>query len=42
VRAAIIDKDGAPRWAHRRVEDIAPDWIAAHFEGLGPDELGVS
>ena len=42
VRAAIIDKDGAPRWAHARVEDVGPDWLAAHFEDLGPDELGVS
>ncbi len=42
VRATIIDKDGAPLWAHGRVEDIAPDWVAAHFEGLGAAELGVS
>jgi enoyl-CoA hydratase len=42
VRAAIIDKDGAPVWADGRVDDVAPDWVAAHFAGLGPAELGVS
>lgn len=32
VRAAIIDKDGSPRWCHRDVRDVEPSEIAAHFE----------
>lgn len=42
VRAAIINKDGAPRWRHGGIEEVEPVWVASHFEGLGAQELGVA
>ena len=39
VRAVLIDKDHAPKWQHRRVEDITEDEIVAYFAALGDDEL---
>ena len=40
VRAAIIDKDGAPRWRPARLEEVdAAATIEGHFAGLGPAEL---
>lgn len=39
VRAAIIDKDGAPKWDPPALEFIAPKDIARYFEPLGPREL---
>jgi enoyl-CoA hydratase len=35
VRAALIDKDGAPRWQHARVEDVTEDEVASYFAPLG-------
>lgn len=40
VRAAIIDKDGAPRWRPASVEDVDPADIQNHFAPL-PRELAV-
>lgn len=31
VRAAIIDKDRKPNWRHARIEDVAPEEVAAMF-----------
>ncbi|MGA0597383.1 enoyl-CoA hydratase/isomerase family protein [Enterovirga sp. CN4-39] len=42
VRAAIIDKDGAPRWSHEGIANVDPAWVSAHFEGLGAQELGAA
>jgi enoyl-CoA hydratase len=42
VRATIIDKDGAPRWAHAGIDEVEPGWVASHFDNLGSAELGVS
>jgi enoyl-CoA hydratase len=42
VRATIIDKDGAPRWAHAGIDKVEPGWVASHFASLGSDELGVA
>ena len=39
VRAAIIDKDGAPRWQHGSLREVDPGWVADHFAGLGENEL---
>ena len=39
VRAAVIDKDRAPRWDPASLEAVDPAVVAAHFADLGPDEL---
>jgi enoyl-CoA hydratase/carnithine racemase len=39
IRAAIIDKDKAPRWQHARLEDVTDDEVAAMLAPLGADEL---
>ncbi|MDE2184449.1 MAG: enoyl-CoA hydratase/isomerase family protein [Alphaproteobacteria bacterium] len=39
IRAAIIDKDNAARWLPGRLEDVADDIVASHFESLGNGEL---
>ena len=42
VRAAIIDKDGAPRWCPATLEEVSPEDVARYFAPLGPDELAVA
>jgi enoyl-CoA hydratase/carnithine racemase len=38
VRALLIDKDNAPRWTPRTLDEIAPSWIDEHFaEPTWPD-----
>lgn len=32
VRSKMIDKDGAPKWRHARVEDVDPALVAARFQ----------
>lgn len=39
VRAALIDKDGAPRWSPERIEDVTEAMLDAYFVPLGPGEL---
>lgn len=39
VRAALIDKDGAPRWAPQRLEDVSEAMLDAYFAPLGAGEL---
>lgn len=39
VRAVIVDKDNAPRWAAARIEDVDPGQVAGFFAPLGADEL---
>jgi len=41
VRAAILDKDGAPRWQPPGLEFVAPGDIARYFEPLGARELEI-
>ena len=41
VRAAIIDKDGRPRWRDASLADVDEAWVQSHFADLGPDELSV-
>ncbi len=38
VRAVLIDKDQAPVWSPRTLEDISEGNVAAHFEPLNPDQ----
>ncbi len=39
IRAAVIDKDGAPQWQPSDLNSISTTAIDAYFEALGPDEL---
>ncbi len=39
IRAAIIDKDGAPRWQHKSVEAVPAEAVAAMLAPLGEGEL---
>lgn len=39
TRAAIIDKDRAPRWQPARLEDVTDAAVAAYFAALPGDEL---
>ncbi|MCC7253504.1 enoyl-CoA hydratase/isomerase family protein [Hyphomicrobium sp.] len=39
VRAALIDKDGAPRWSPARLEDVTDAMVEAYFAPLGAGEL---
>lgn len=41
VRAALIDKDHAPRWAPATIDDIDEAEIARYFEPLGADDLDL-
>ncbi len=38
VRAAIIDRDNAPRWRHGCAEAVSPDEVAAMLAPLGAEE----
>ncbi|GKY89016.1 enoyl-CoA hydratase/isomerase family protein [Sinisalibacter aestuarii] len=39
IRAAIIDKDKAPRWQHAGLDEVTGAEVAAMLADLGPDEL---
>lgn len=39
VRASLIDKDGAPRWAPERLEDVTEAMLDGYFAWLGAREL---
>lgn len=39
VRAALVDKDGAPKWQHARLEDVTENEVAAYFAPLGDSDL---
>lgn len=41
IRAAVIDKDGAPHWSHRSVQDVADTEADAYFAPLGQEELDL-
>jgi enoyl-CoA hydratase len=41
VRAALIDKDQAPKWQPARLEDVTAAIIDRHFAPLGADELDL-
>lgn len=34
VRAALVDKDGTPRWRPARIEDVPPEAVDAYFQPL--------
>jgi len=39
VRALLIDKDRAPSWQHRSIEDVSTQEIDAYFASLDEDEI---
>jgi enoyl-CoA hydratase len=39
VRAALIDKDGKPRWQPERLEDVSAAIVDDYFASMGADEL---
>jgi enoyl-CoA hydratase/carnithine racemase len=39
VRAILLDKDNAPDWQPRSLDDISDEMVAAHFVSLGENEL---
>jgi enoyl-CoA hydratase len=39
VRAALIDKDGAPRWQHSGIEDVTDVELVSYFAPFGQDDL---
>lgn len=41
VRAALVDKDGKPRWEPSRIEDISADMVDDYFADMGADELSL-
>jgi enoyl-CoA hydratase len=41
VRAALIDKDGAPRWAPGRLEDVSEAMLDSFFAPIGAGELSL-
>jgi len=41
VRAAIVDKDNAPRWRPAALADVGPAEVERHFAALGDDELSL-
>lgn len=38
IRAALVDKDGNPRWSPANLNDVTEEMVNGHFEELG-DEL---
>jgi enoyl-CoA hydratase len=41
VRAALIDRDGAPRWQPPTLDTVQREDIERHFADLGPGELAL-
>jgi enoyl-CoA hydratase len=39
IRATILDKDFAPRWAHAHLDYVTPQEVDVHFSPLPDDEL---
>ena len=39
IRAAVIDKDRAPKWSPARIEDLPRERVAAMLAPLGEHEL---
>lgn len=41
IRAAIIDKDNAPNWAHSTISDVTPSEVDAMLSDLGSEALNL-
>lgn len=41
VRALLVDRDNAPQWSHRSLEDVYPSEVAQMFLGLSRDAVSA-
>eukprot|EP00804_Cyclotella_cryptica_P020778 CCRYP_016620-RA/>CCRYP_016620-RA protein AED:0.39 eAED:0.39 QI:0/-1/0/1/-1/1/1/0/397 len=39
IRAALVDKDGEPKWSPSSLEDVSMEMVESYFQNLGEDEL---
>ena len=39
IRAALVDKDGKPKWSPSSLEDVSMDIVESYFQNLGDNEL---
>ena len=39
MRAALIDKDNAPRWQPARLDDVTPAMVEDYFASMGAQEM---
>mmetsp|Transcript_12376 Transcript_12376/g.19038 ORF Transcript_12376/g.19038 Transcript_12376/m.19038 type:complete len:393 (+) Transcript_12376:223-1401(+) len=42
IRAALVDKDGKPKWSPDSLEEVTDDIVQSYFEPLGDKELDLS
>ena len=42
IRAALVDKDGKPKWSPLTLEEVTEDIVDSYFEPLGDKELDVN
>jgi enoyl-CoA hydratase/carnithine racemase len=42
IRAALVDKDGKPKWSPVTLEEVTDDIVDSYFEPLGDNELDVN
>jgi enoyl-CoA hydratase/carnithine racemase len=42
IRAALVDKDGKPKWSPSSLKEVTDDMVQSHFEHLGDNELNVN
>jgi hypothetical protein len=37
IRAALVDKDGNPKWSPANLNDVTEEMVNSHFEELGDE-----
>ena len=42
IRAALVDKDGKPKWSPSSLKEVTDDMVQSHFEHLGDNELNMN
>ena len=42
VRAAVVDKDRAPRWQPAQLSEVGPQDVARHFGSIDGEDLGLA
>jgi enoyl-CoA hydratase len=41
IRAAVIDKDRAPKWDPASLAEVSDDLVAAHFEPMDGGDIAI-